>query len=541
LVEGAALISDQLHWWQQGVIYQIYPRSFKDSNGDGIGDLQGIITQLDYLTWLGVNAIWISPFYPSPMADFGYDIADYCNVDPIFGDLGIFEKLLEQAHRRDLKVIIDFVPNHTSDEHPWSVESRSSRINSKRQWYIWRDPRLDGGAPNNWESYFGGSAWAFDQHTGQYYLRQFHAKQPDLNWRNPEVRSAMYNVMRFWLDRGVDGLRVDVLWMPIKDDQFRDNPINPEWKDGDLPWAHQIRLYSEDRPEMHEIVHEMRAVMDNYAERVLIGEIYLPLPNLIRYYGDNLSGAHLPFNFELVLLSTWNAQTIRQAVEAYEAALPAEAWSNWVLGNHDKPRIASRIGREAARVATMLLLTLRGTPTWYYGDEIGMQDVTIPPHLAHDPQGKRQPGYGRDPVRTPMQWDGGPNAGFCPVNADPWLPLAADYQKINVALEREDVYSMLTLTRALLTLRRTKRALNSGNFYVVESKSENCFVYLREHGKQRFLVALNFSTEAQMIPLPEFGKGRILISTSLDREEQVYLKALSLRSHEGCVIEIAED
>jgi len=540
LIEGVAMIPQQLHWWQSGNIYQIYPRSFKDSNGDGIGDLQGIITQLDYLTWLGVDAIWISPFYPSPMADFGYDVADYCNVDPIFGDLETFERLLEQAHRRDLKVIIDFVPNHSSDSHPWFVEARSSQTSSKRQWYIWHDPAPDGGPPNNWESYFGGSSWTFEQQTGQYYLRQFGARQPELNWRNPELRAVMYDVMRFWLDRGVDGLRVDVLWMLIKDDQFRDNPINPDWKEGDLPWAHQIRLFSEDRPEMHEVIREMRAIVDSYGERVLIGEIYLPLPQLMRYYGDTINGAQLPFNFQLILLSAWNAEMIRQLVDTYEAILPAGAWPNWVLGNHDKPRIASRIGRLAARVAAMLLLTLRGTPTWYYGDEISMQDVTIPPHLAHDPQGKRQPGYGRDPVRTPMHWDSGPNAGFCPANVDPWLPIAADYQQNNVAVEREDARSMLTLTRALLTFRRIKPALNRGSYHAVESRSENCFVYLREHGKQRLLITLNFSVEAQVVRLPEFGQGRILISTCLDREEQMNLASLSLRSHEGCIIEITE-
>lgn len=530
----------RLHWWQSGVIYQIYPRSFKDSNGDGIGDLQGIITQLDYLTWLGVDAIWVSPFYPSPMADFGYDIADYCNVDPIFGDLETFERLIEQAHGRDLKVIIDFVPNHTSDEHPWFVEARSSRTSRKRQWYIWRDPAPDGGPPNNWESYFGGSAWAFDQQTGQYYLRQFDAKQPDLNWRNQEVRTAMYDVMRFWLDRGVDGLRVDVLWMPIKDAQFRDNPINPNWKEGDLPWTHQIRLYSEDRPEMLEIVREMRAVIDSYAERVLIGETYLPLPNLMRYYGETLNGAHLPFNFQLVLLKAVSAQVIREAVATYEAALPSGAWPNWVLGNHDKPRVASRLGRMAARVATMLLLTLRGTPTWYYGDELGMQDVPIPPDLAHDPQGKRQPGYGRDSVRTPMQWDAGPNASFCPANVDPWLPLAVDYRQINVAEEREDAHSQLSLTRALLTLRRKKPALSGGSYRALEGGSEHCLVYLREQGKQRLVVALNFSAEAQTVRLPEFGRGRILISTALDREEQISLAVLALRGHEGCIVELAD-
>ena len=271
-----------------------------------------------------------------------------------------------------------------------------------------------------------------------------------MNWCHPEVRAALYDVMRFWLDRGVDGLRVDVLWILIKDNQFHDNPMNPDWKEGDLPWARQIRLYSEDQPEIHEVVRDMRAVMDSYAGRVLIGEIYLPLPRLMRYYGESLNGIHFPFNFQLVLLSEWNAQAIRQTVEIYEATLPVGAWPNWVLGNHDEPRIASRIGRRAARIAAMLLLTLRGTPTWYYGDELGMQDVPIPAHLAQDPQGKRQPGYGRDPVRTPMQWDDGPTAGFCPVNVAPWLPLAADSQQVNVAVEREDARNQHCTAGALM-------------------------------------------------------------------------------------------
>jgi alpha-glucosidase len=532
--------SQELHWWQSGVIYQVYPRSFKDSNGDGVGDLQGIIEQLDYLSWLGVDALWLSPIYPSPMADFGYDIADYCAIDPVFGDLETFERLLAEAHRRDLKVILDFVPNHTSDEHPWFVEARSSRSSRKRQWYIWRDPAPDGGPPNNWESYFGGSAWTFDQQTGQYYLHQFDPKQPELNWRNPEVRAAMYDVVRFWLDRGVDGLRVDVLWMLIKDDQFRDNPINPDWQEGDLPWAHQIRLYSEDRPETHEIVREMRELMDSYGERVMIGEIYLPLPQLIRYYGDTLNEAHLPFNFQLVLLTEWNARMLRRLVDSYESLLPAGAWPNWVLGNHDKPRIASRIGREAARTTAMLLLTLRGTPTWYYGDEIGMQNVPIPPHLAHDPQGKLYQNYGRDPERTPMQWESGPQAGFCPANARPWLPLADDYRQVNVAVQREDPTSMLTLTRALLALRRAKPALTRGDYQALEESSEHCFVYLRAHEDQRILVALNFSAEAQRLRLPAYGKGRVLLSTALDREGQVDLAELTLRGYEGCVIELRE-
>jgi len=346
--------------------------------------------------------------------------------------------------------------------------------------------------------------------------------------------------MRFWLDLGVDGLRVDVPWLLIKDEQFRDNPTNPDWKTGDLPWTRQVRLYSEDREEVHEVVRDMRAVIDSYAERVLIGEIYLPLPRLLRYYGERLQGVHFPFNFHLVLLPEWNAQAIQQTVETYEAALPVGAWPNWVLGNHDKPRLASRIGRLAACVATMLLLTLRGTPTCYYGDELGMQDVPIPAHLAHDPQGKRQPGFGRDPARTPMPWDDGPNAGFCPVNVAPWLPLATDYQQINMAVEREDARSQLALTRALLSLRRTKQALHSGSYQTIASRSEHCFAYLREQGEQRMLIVLNFSAEAQVVRIPEVGQSCLLLSTSLDREGQVNLAALALRSHEGCIIELKE-
>ena len=534
------MVPAQLQWWQHGVIYQIYPRSFKDSNADGVGDLQGIISCLDYFTWLGVDAIWLSPIYPSPMADFGYDIADYCDVDPIFGDMASFERLLQEAHRRNLKVILDFVPNHTSDEHPWFVESRSSRTSSKREWYIWRDPAPGGGLPNNWQSHFGGPAWTFDQHTGQYYLHQFDPKQPELNWRNPDVRAAMYDVMRFWLDRGVDGFRVDVLWLLIKDEQLRNNPVNPRSKEGDPPAARYINLYNEDQPETLEIVRAMRALAESYSGRVLIGEIYLPLSQLMRYYGEGLNGVHLPFNFQLVELPTWNAQTIKQVVESYEAALPAGAWPNWVLSNHDRSRIASRVGLPSTRIASMLLLTLRGTPTCYYGDELAMQDVPIPAHMIYDPRGKRLPHLGRDPVRTPMQWNAGPNAGFCPPDAQPWLPLSANYQQVNVEVEQADAHSHLTLTRALLALRRAKPALHKGSFQALESACDSCFVYLRQDGEQRLLIALNFAGETQLVKLPQEGNGRILLSTLLDREEQVNLTALSLRSYEGCIIEIAE-
>src|SRR5438552_12777298 len=418
------------------------------------------------------------------MADFGYDISNYTDVHPLFGTLEDLDTLLQQAHLRDLKLILDFVPNHTSDAHPWFQEARSSRTNEKRDWYIWRDPAADGGPPNNWTSYFGGSAWQFDEQSGQYYLHLFDVKQPDLNWRNLKVRQAMYDILRFWLDRGVDGFRIDVLWMLLKDEQFRDNPMNPDWKPGDPPSARQVGLYTGDLPDMHALVREMRAIVDRYGERVLIGELYLPLTSLIRYYGEQLDEAHLPFNFQLVTMPTWQASTIRQVVDAYEAALPRGAWPNWVLGNHDRPRIATRVGREQARTAQMLLLTLRGTPTCYYGDELGMLNVPIPRELIHDPPGKVHPEYSRDPERTPMQWDGSAHGGFCAPDVTPWLPVADDYQIYNVAVEQREPRSFLMFARRLLELRRALPALVLGSYQSIEQENVNCFAYLRQHGDQ---------------------------------------------------------
>src|SRR3954462_9027466 len=421
----------QPSWWQTGVIYQIYPRSFQDSNGDGVGDLRGIIRRLPYLAELGVDAIWISPIFVSPMADFGYDIADYTEIDPLFGTLQDFDALAAAAHQLGLKIILDLVPNHTSDWHPWFLESRSSRANPKRDWFLWRDPAPDGGPPNNWLSCFGGSGWQLDPQTGQYYYHAFLPEQPDLNWRNPEVVDAMLGVLRFWLDRGVDGFRVDVLWHLVKDARFPDTPPNPAWKAGMDPYQALAPVHTTDQPEVHGIIRRMRALFDEYRGRGIIGEIYLPVERLVQYYGADLSGAHLPFNFQLIA-AKWDARHIARLIEEYEAALPRGGWPNWVLGNHDQHRIATRVGRAQARVAAMLLLTLRGTPTLYYGDEIGMQDVPIAPSQVQDPFEKNVPGkgLGRDPERTPMRWDASENAGF--TTGEPWLPLGDDWQVANV-------------------------------------------------------------------------------------------------------------
>lgn len=524
-------------WWQTGVIYQVYPWSFQDSNDDGIGDLPGILSRLDYLQSLGIDAIWLSPIFPSPMADFGYDISDYVAIDPRFGTLADFDRLLDAAHQRGIKMLLDLVPNHTSDEHPWFLAARSSREHPQRDWYIWRDPAPDGGPPNNWDSYFGGPAWTFDPATGQYYLHLFDPKQPDLNWRNPKVRAAMLDVMRFWLNRGVDGFRVDVIWMLIKDAQLRDNPVNPDWKPGDPPWLRQIKLYNEDQPEVHDVIRAMRAVIDAYPDRAFIGEIYLPITKLVHYYGPNLDEVHMPFNFQLLLMQGWDARQTREAVDAYEAALPEGGWPNWVLGNHDRPRIASRVGLAQARVAQMLLLTLRGTPTCYYGDEIGMRDTPIPQEQVKDPQGIRSPGYSRDPVRTPMQWDAGPNAGFS-ANT-PWLPLATDYAARNVHRQDVDPTSELTLFRRLIVLRRSISALTIGDYHSLDIANPAIFAYLRTDHDQRVLIVLNFSATTHELDLSTIGAtGEALCSTHLDRSGTVDLAKLAMRADEGLIIHL---
>lgn len=536
-----------LKWWQRGVIYQIYPRSFKDTNGDGVGDLQGIIEKLPYLERLGVDAIWLSPFYPSPMADFGYDVADYCNVDPLFGDLEIFDRLVAETHARGMKLIIDWVPNHTSDQHPWFIESRSSRDNPKRDWYIWRDPKPDGSPPNNWGSFFGGPAWTFDPQTGQYYLHQFVKEQPELNWRNPEVKAAMLETLRFWMRRGVDGFRMDVIGLIIKDAGLRDNPINPH-APADLPandlFRRLLPVYNMDQDEVHAVIREIRATLDEFPDRCGIGELWGPLDRWVKYYGEHGEELQLPFNFRLMdgmgfSSMTWDAQALREVVDALEATLPDFAWPNYVLGNHDRTRMVTRFGGEAqARAAAMLLLTLRGTPTLYYGDEIGLPDVPIPPEKIQDPQGRNLgPERSRDVCRTPMQWDASPNAGFCPPEVEPWLPVTADYKTRNVAVMSQDPTSILTLYHQLLALRQETPALFGGRYRPVDAGvPSDCYVYVREADGSRYLVALNFAAEPRTLALAEAEEGRILLSTHLDREEPATLGALQLRAYEGVII-----
>ncbi|HUF52731.1 MAG TPA: alpha-amylase family glycosyl hydrolase [Dehalococcoidia bacterium] len=529
-------MTEQFAWWQTGVVYQIYPRSFQDSNADGIGDLTGITTRLDFLEWLGVDAIWISPCFKSPMKDFGYDVSDYCDIDPIFGTLADMDRLIEEAHRRDIKVILDHVPNHTSDQHPWFIESRSSRDNPKRDWYLWKDSKPDGSPPNNWLANFGGIAWEWDETTDQYYYHAFLKEQPDLNWRNPEVRAAMSDALRFWLDRGVDGFRVDVIYHMIKDDQWRDNPPNPDWEEGENPYRRLHAVYSIDQPEIMDVVREMRAVVDEYNERVLIGEVYLPIDRLMAYYGEQLDGVHLPFNFAL-LLTRWQAPRIRAVIDTYEGALPPGAWPNWVLGNHDRPRVASRVGDEQAPVAAMLLLTLRGTPTLYYGDEIGMPNVDVPPDKVVDPPGITL-GIGRDPERTPMQWDASRNAGFTEA-AEPWLPVSANYIDQNVEAQRDDAHSILTLHRRLLELRRSSDALQTGSYAPVETEGGGDIIaFTRKSDGEGFLIILNLGPDPQALDLDPTNTGRIALSTHLDREGDIVSGSAGLRANEGLIMRL---
>ncbi|MGA2637808.1 alpha-amylase family glycosyl hydrolase [Methylocella sp.] len=526
-------------WWRTGAIYHIYPRSFQDSNGDGVGDLEGIRRRLDYLAWLGVDALWISPFYPSPMHDFGYDVADYCGVDPVFGSLEIFDSLVADAHARGFKIILDFVPNHTSIEHPWFRESRAGK-GGKRDWYIWRDGAPSGGPPNNWLAHFGGSAWTFDEASGQYYYHAFLPEQPDLNWRNPKVREAMFDVLRFWLRRGADGFRVDVITHLIKDEGLRDNPHNPAWISGRPEIEQLLQMHSADHPEVHGVVAEMRAVLEEFDDRLLIGEIYLPMERMIAYYGEDLSGAHLPFNFQLIE-APWIASAIGDLIEAYEAALPEGAWPNWVLSNHDRPRIAARVGEAQARVAAMLLLTLRGSPTLYYGDELGIGDVEIPPGRIRDPWALREPGLGvgRDPERTPMQWDSSVFAAFS--TREPWLPLTPDWPKRNVAEMSADPASPLSLVRALLDARRAHRSLSRGSWRRLESCGD-LLAYERIHEDDHKIIVLNFGAAAQLWPVPTTApKLTIALSTHGDRKGEVVPATLSLRADEGVVLDARKD
>ena len=538
-----------LRWWQTGVVYHVYPRSFQDADGDGVGDLDGITARLDHLVWLGVDAVWIGPFYPSPMADFGYDVADHCDVDPLFGDLAAFDRLVAEAHARGVRVVVDWVPNHTSDRHPWFVESRAGRDSAKRDWYVWRDAGRDGGPPNNWLSAFGGPAWTLDEGTGQFYLHSFLPQQPDVNWRHPALRAAMHDVLRFWLDRGVDGFRIDVANHVLKDAAFRDNPAHPAPSGGHKPTApydRQRHLHDRDQPGAVDVYREVRALVDGHEhgrERVLLGETFLAhdLDAWAGYFGgeggagEGGAAIHLPLNFGL-LETPWTAPALRAHVGAVEAAVPAWGWPSYVLGSHDERRLAGRLGPERARQAAVLLLTLRGTPTLYAGDEIGTPDVEVPPDRVRDPAALRTgiAGLGRDAGRTPMAWDDTPSAGFSTAPPEAlWLPLHPAHERINVETEARDPDSVLSLYRRLLVLRRTRPALHAGGYRALDDVPADVFAWERRHAADRARVYLELGGAAREVAV---GAGWRRAASTHDAGPADVGETLPLRPWEGAVL-----
>ncbi len=540
-------------WWKRAVFYEIYPRSFKDSNGDGVGDLNGITAKLDHLAALGVDAIWVTPFYPSPQVDFGYDVSDYENVDPQFGTLADFDRLVAAAHKRKIKVVIDFVLNHTSDQHPFFVESRSSRTNPKRDWYIWRDPKPGGGLPNNWSSSFGPVAWTLDERTGQYYYHYFYTQQPELNWRNPEVERRMLETVRFWLKRGADGFRLDAVNYLYEDPSLRDNPVLPELRFGSTTEREQEKKYNRDLPEVQDAMVRLRAFNDSVnRESVLIGEAYVPKwEELMRYYGPADNGVHLPFNFFLVMepaRTQLKAQVFRDVIAASERALKGR-WTTYVLSNHDIPRAYDRLGdgRNNDRIAKLLavmLLTLRGSPFLYYGEEIGM--VTTDPKTVEevrDPVGRRYWPLrkGRDGERTPMQWDASAHAGF--TTGTPWLPVPPSVRTTNVSAQAADASSLLNFYKRMIRLRRQSPALLDGDYAAVGS-DPHVYAYLRRAGGQTMLVALNMSAEPRTLALDDAALGktpaplRVRLSNLPRAAERVAGRALQLAPYEAIVLEL---
>ncbi len=491
------MISNGNSWWQEAVFYHIYLRSFSDSDGDGLGDLPGLINRLDHLkgqpSSLGVDAIWLSPFYPSPDKDFGYDVADYCAVDPRYGSMEDFDRLIEEAHQRGIRILIDLVFNHSSDQHAWFQESSSSRESSKHDWYIWRDARSENRPPNNWASIFGGKAWEWNKQRQQFYYHMFLPEQPDLNWRNAEVQEAMMNVVRFWLERGVDGFRLDVFNLWFKHEDMPDNPK----KLGLRGYERQNHLYDIDQPEMHPALQRFRRILDDYGERTSVGEFLGPdLETAASYCHDK--ELHMAFNFNFTWCP-WKPSAFHQAILKWEAALSDEGWPCYVLSNHDGPRrhISRYGGRhpdKIGKVAASMLLTLRGTPFLYYGEEIGMPDMPLKRSQLKDPISRKYwPIHSRDQGRAPMQWDDTINAGFSYGN--PWLPVHPEYRGRNVAGQINAPHSMLSFYRNLIRLRRRTPALQLGSYLPLQRKAKDGLLYLRHHSSGDALIGLNFKSK----------------------------------------------
>ncbi len=542
--------TDIKSWKNVNAIYQIYPRSFQDANGDGVGDLRGVIDRLDYLKGtpdsLGIDAVWFSPFFPSPMADFGYDVSDYCDIDPLFGTLDDFRELLDKAHARGIKVMIDFVPNHTSSEHPWFLHSKSSKTNDKRDYYVWRDAKPDGSPPNNWLSIFGGSAWEWDETTGQYYLHTFLKEQPDLNWDNPHVRSEMAQVLRFWFELGVDGMRADAVRWISKDESLRDDPRNPKFTDQppDDPYWGLIHVHSRFGPHLFDYLRELTNVVEDYENRIMIfedypDEAYTTRDQYLGFYGIN-PRVSMPFNFEGIGLP-FTADAYRNFITEFQGFLNQDEHTPvYCFGNHDQHRLATRTGKEQARVVALTQLCLPGLPVVYYGDELGMTNGVIPPDAVHDPVQLRKPelNEGRDPERTPMQWDASESAGF--TAGAPWLPIAAGAGKCNVAAELKDDDSYLALYRQLLDLRSRYDILRGGDYESVSGEAdEQVFAFGRRRGEEHVFVAANFSKKPATFTLPHGG--RVLVSVYPQRPPRIDQGGVvHLAPHDAALIECAK-
>jgi alpha-glucosidase len=523
-------------WWKDGVLYQIYPRSYMDTNADGIGDLRGITARLDHLQWLGVDGIWLDPIMVSPNKDWGYDVADYCDVDPALGTLADAEDLVTEASKRGIRVILDLVPNHSSDQHAWFRDSISSRDAKHRDWYVWADPKPDGSPPNNWVMAFDPRvpAWTFDDASGQYYLNQFLSSQPDLNWWNEDVRDAFDDILRFWFDRGVAGFRIDVCHSIIKDRQLRDNPLATKDDHWWVQMSGQRSVYNSCLPEVHDVLRRWRALADSYdPNRVLIGETYVLEPDKLGSFygaGDELN---LAFNFMLIH-SKFRAPDLRAAVEHAQQHLPAHAWPVWTGGNHDNHRFPSRWGDDhpdRARAAMLMLMGLRGTPFLYYGDEIGMPDTDIPDDRVLDPVGVFHGArVGRDPERTPMPWTGEPGAGYSDPGVEPWLPYG-DVAACNVADQRHDPDSMLSLTRDLIGLRDALPELRRGSYTTLPSSDDRVWAWQRG---ERTVVAMNISDEPADVA--DAGTGEVRISTIRARDNERVNGSLHLEPWEAAIV-----
>lgn len=530
-------------WANVNALYQIYPRSFKDSNGDGVGDLRGIIANLDHIRSkhqsLGIDAIWISPFFTSPMVDMGYDVSNYCDVDPIFGTLADFKELIKEAHARGIRVVIDYVPNHTSSEHPWFKEAISDPTSPKRDYYIWRKPAPNGTVPNNWVSLFGGSAWEFDRLSGEYYLHSFFKEQPDLNWENPAVREEMKNVLRFWLDLGVDGFRMDAVNHMAKDLEWRDEPLRAGGVEG--TYEGHVRKYSKYGPQLVPYLRELGDVIESYPDRIMFFESIVDggigsIVDQYRMLYDVNPRIGVPFNFGGMWLP-WGAKQYGDYIREFQAMLNPGDIEGYCFGNHDQPRIASRFGKDQARIIAMLLLTLPGIPTVYYGDEIGMENVPIKPQDRTDMSAQTGIFGGRDPFRTPMQWDGSKYAGFG-VHT-PWLPVAKNYKRSNVAIERHNEGSFLILYRHLLAIRNRDETMKHGAYNeILIDEKRNILVYERVYEGTTYIVALNFSDKTRSTSLP-YEAHHVVLSTNPTKRSKTHKHGrVTLKPYEGVVIYI---